>query len=49
MNEINGLTKERLKKLESIRAMGFDPFGGKFLKECLIADLCEYKAKTRDE
>ncbi|PIU40501.1 MAG: lysine--tRNA ligase [Candidatus Omnitrophica bacterium CG07_land_8_20_14_0_80_50_8] len=39
MNEINGLTKERLKKLESIRAMGFDPFGGKFLKECLIADL----------
>ncbi len=39
MNKANELIKERFKKLESIKAMGVDPFGGRFLKENLIADL----------
>ncbi len=39
MNETNELIKERFKKLESIKAMGVDPFGARFLKESLIADL----------
>ena len=39
MNETNELIKERFKKLESIKAMGVDPFGGRFLKEGPISDL----------
>jgi len=35
----NDLIKERFKKLEAIKAMGVDPFGAKFLKQCLIAEL----------
>ena len=39
MDETNGLIKERLKKLAFIKTLGVDPFGSKFLKEALIADL----------
>ena len=39
MNETNELIKERLKKLDSIKGMKIDPFGGRFVKEKSIADL----------
>lgn len=35
----NELIKERLKKLEAIRALGVDPYGGKFPKEATVAAL----------
>jgi len=35
----NDLIKERYKKLDAIKAMGVDPFGAKFLKQGLIAEL----------
>ena len=35
----NDLIKERYKKLEAIQAMGVDPFGGRFPKQGLIAEL----------
>ena len=38
MTESNELVKERLKKLETIKELGVDPFGGKFLKDGPIAD-----------
>ncbi len=37
MNEINELYKERLKKLESVKRLGLDPFGGRFPKTEFIA------------
>ena len=46
----NDLIKERLKKFEAIKAMGVDPFGARFLKQGLIADLIksfEDKKKVR--
>ncbi len=39
MNEENELVKERHKKLESLKALGVDPFGGAFAKEGFIAPL----------
>ncbi len=39
MHEINELIKERFKKLESIKTMGVDPFGGRFAKEVPISEL----------
>lgn len=33
MTEINDLIKERRRKVEAIRKMGVDPFGGRFLKK----------------
>ncbi len=39
MEESNDLMKERLKKLKSIEEMGVDPFGGKFPKEAMIAQI----------
>jgi len=41
MNEPNELIKERQKKLEAIKALGIDPFGGKFLKDQTPADLTQ--------
>ena len=41
MTEPNDLIKERRKKLESIKAMGIDPFGGKFSKGHMIRALLE--------
>ncbi len=35
----NELIKERLKKLEAIRALGVDPYGGKFAKDTTVAAL----------
>ncbi len=35
----NEIIKERLKKFEAIKGMGVDPFGGRFPKGCLIAEL----------
>src|SRR3989338_11676636 len=35
----NDLVKERFKKLEAIRAMGIEPYGGMFLKPAPIAEL----------
>ncbi len=37
----NDLVKERLKKLEAVRALGAEPFGGRFLKDGLIAAFVE--------
>lgn len=39
MELTNDLLKERFKKFESIQSFGLDPFGGRFLKEGMIADL----------
>ncbi|MBI4432860.1 MAG: lysine--tRNA ligase [Candidatus Omnitrophica bacterium] len=36
---LNDLMKERLKKLEAVKALGLEPFGGKFLKDAFIADV----------
>lgn len=41
MNETNDLVKERFKKFEAIKAMGVDPFGGKFLKDALVATFAQ--------
>ena len=42
MTEENNLVMERLKKLESIRAMKVDPFGGRFVKEGLVCSFVEH-------
>ncbi len=48
MTESNDLIKERYKKFEAIKAMGVDPFGGKFLKDGLIATLThDFQDKKR--
>ncbi len=50
MKEPNELLKERFKKFEAIKAMGVDPFGGRFLKECSVDSLVrnfEDKKKAR--
>ena len=39
MNESSDLLKERFKKFQAIEAMGIYPFGGRFLKEGMIAGL----------
>ncbi len=39
MKEENELVKERFKKLEQIKAMNIDPFGGKFPKQGPISEL----------
>ncbi len=36
--ESNDLLKERFKKMKAVEGMGLDPFGGRFLKEGMIAD-----------
>ena len=41
MDETNELVRERQKKLEALRALGIDPFGGKFPKEFTPADLIQ--------
>jgi len=43
----NDLVKERLKKLEAVKALGMDPFGGKFLKDGLIALIVERYEENR--
>ena len=45
MTETNDLLKERFKKYEVLSSLGVDPFGGRFLKEGMIADL----ARTFEE
>jgi lysyl-tRNA synthetase class 2 len=35
----NELIKERLKKLEAVRALGVDPYGGKFAKDAPVAEV----------
>ena len=39
IRDANDLIRERLKKLEAVKALGVDPFGGKFQKEGPIASL----------
>ncbi len=39
MSEVNELMKERLRKLEELKALGVEPFGGQFPKTALISDL----------
>ena len=41
MSEQNDLFKERLKKLEGLKALGVEPFGGVFPKNALIHSLVE--------
>jgi lysyl-tRNA synthetase class 2 len=36
------LLKERFKKYESLKSLGIDPFGGKFLKDFFIGPLKEH-------
>ncbi len=50
MNEPNDLLKERFKKFQAIEALGVYPFGGRFLKEGMIAAIVsafEENKKTR--
>jgi lysyl-tRNA synthetase class 2 len=42
LSEKSSLVKERLKKLEAIRAMGIHPYGGKFPKESSVADIVRH-------
>lgn len=39
MSEQNPLIKERYRKLEAIKALGVDPFGGKFPKDAMIGPI----------
>ena len=39
MTEQNDLIKERYKKLETLKGMGVNPFGGKFLKDFSIGQI----------
>lgn len=39
MSESNELWKERYKKYEAIKALGVDPFGGRFLKDAMLAPI----------
>ncbi len=39
MSESNELWKERFKKYEAIKALGVDPFGGRFLKDAMLAPI----------
>jgi len=41
MSDINDLIKERLKKLEAAKALGVDPFGGRFDKQASVGSLLE--------
>ena len=50
MNEPNDLLKERFKKFQAIEALGVYPFGGRFLKDGMIAAIVsafEENKKTR--
>lgn len=47
MIEDNELIKERHKKLEGLKALGVDPFGGAFAKEGFIAPLLEGFAEAK--
>ena len=39
MNETSDLLKERFKKFQAMEGMGIYPFGGRFLKEGMVADI----------
>ncbi len=41
MDEASDLIKERYKKLEAVKALGLDPFGGRFDKQASVAKLLE--------
>ncbi len=47
MPETSDLIKERYKKLEAVKAMGIDPFGGRFLKTDFIASFHEHYEEKR--
>ncbi len=52
MEEINDLIKQRIIKLENLRAKGIDPYGGKFVKSVnineLLADFEDAAAQSRE-
>ncbi len=41
MEETNDLIKQRIKKLENLRAAGLNPYGGKFVKSVYIKELLQ--------
>src|SRR5437016_1805870 len=50
MDELNDQIQQRLKKLEQLRSLGIDPFGGKFDVQDQAGDLiARYGAATKDE
>src|SRR5437867_6776077 len=50
MEELNDQIAERLKKLEQLRSLGIDPFGGKFDVQDRAGDLiARYGTATREE
>src|SRR2546426_12217219 len=50
MEELNDQIAERLKKLEQLRSLGIDPFGGKFDVPDRAGDLIgRYGTATREE
>ncbi|MFH0771208.1 MAG: lysine--tRNA ligase [Candidatus Omnitrophota bacterium] len=48
MEEINDLIKQKIKKLENLRAKGFNPYGGKFIKSIDIRDLTQNFEEGRE-
>src|SRR5207247_11138324 len=50
MDELNDQIQQRLKKLEQLRSLGIDPFGGKFDVQDHAGDLiARYGTATKDE
>ncbi|MFA5353636.1 MAG: OB-fold nucleic acid binding domain-containing protein, partial [Thermodesulfovibrionales bacterium] len=50
MEEINELVEQRLKKLEDLRAMGIDPYNGRFAPASKAADIhAQYNDVTKEE
>ena len=48
MEEINDLIKQRIKKLESLKDKGIEPYGGKFEKSVNIGDLVQNFEEGRE-
>src|SRR2546428_13976035 len=50
MEELNDQIAQRLKKLEQLRSLGIDPFGGKFDVQDRAGDLiARYRTATKEE